>query len=690
MLPRHKKQNVMTGLLFGVPYYPEHWNAEDIRQDAVLMRDAGVNTVRMAEFAWDIMEPEAGRFDFSLFDATIGNLAEHGIRTILCTPTAAPPVWLTEQHPDILRVDENGRTMQHGSRQHACTTSPVFREASQRITRAIAEHFKYNPSVIGWQTDNELNCHFSECHCAACQIEFRNWCKKRYGNIEKLNQAWGTAFWAQTYSSFDQIRTPQANRPAYENPAQRTDYYRFLSDSVIRFQDEQVTLLKDNHPGWFVFHNGLFNNIDYWRFGRDLDCMGVDIYPGFPIMASGAYVDAGRWAAKKLQECRAVSGSFIVPELQGGAGGQKTYLHETPLPGQMRLWAYQCLAHGADGIMHFRWRTCRFGAEIYWNGIIGHDNVPRRRYQEFAQEGQEFTELAPRLDGTNYYIQIGILIDYNQNCIHRAYPMGLPSPEEQAGLLLEAMLSKHLPAGFVNASDSLDDLSIVFVPSFRMVSDDLLHKLEDFARKGGTVVFSADTFTRTEHCSIIASTPPGPAAEFAGVTVTETSKTATGQVELLCPDDTRIPSLRGYEILDPADETEVIAVWRALSNNYPHPAENYAGITLRKHGKGLVWYCGTWFDQDNIKAILGQILNRTPQTALVEADAAIEATIRIAENSQPPRRLLFLLNHAGEPNTVNKLPAGKILIGDHAGQKQSPAKAPLEIEAFGVRVIELK
>ena len=690
MQPRHKKLNAMNGMVFGVPYYPEHWGSEETRSDATLMRDAGVNTVRMAEFAWDIMEPEPGRFDFSLFDQTIGNLAEEGIRTILCTPTAAPPVWLIEQNPEILRVDENSRHMQHGSRQHACTTNPVFRKTSRRITRAMAEHFKHFPSVIGWQTDNELNCHFSECHCSACQIAFREWCKQRYENIEKLNLAWGTAFWAQTYSSFDQLSTPKANRPAYENPAHRTDYYRFLSDSVIRFQAEQVTILKDNHPGWFVFHNGLFNNIDYWRFAADLDCMGVDIYPGFPIMGNGSYVDAGRWAAAKLQECRAVSGSFIVPELQGGAGGQKPYLHETPLPGQMRLWAYQGLAHGADGIMHFRWRTCRFGAEIYWNGIIGHDNVPRRRYQEFAQEGQEFKELAPLLANTSYYLQIGILIDYNQTCIHRAYPMGLPSPDEQASLLLEAMLSKHLPAGLVNANDALDGLGIVFVPSFRMVSDELLSRLEDFAGKGGTVVFSADTFTRTAQNSVIASTPPGPATEFSGVSVTETSKTASGQVELLCPDDTRIPALRGYEILDPADETEVIAVWRALSNNYQHPAENYAGITLRKHGKGLVWYCGTWFDKDNVDAILMQILNRTPQTALVEADAAIEATIRIAENSQPLRRLLFLLNHADHPCTVHKHPAGKFIIGENAKQKQHATEGPIQIEAFGVRVIELK
>ncbi len=165
----HKRLSSIKQFLYGSPYYPEHWDAAVRSQDAERMKAAGWNCVRMAEFAWDRMEVEEGRFDFSLFDETIQSLGKVGIKTILCTPTATPPVWLTRAHPEILRVDERGVRMAHGSRQHACTTGPLYRENSRRITSAMAEHFAGNPDVIGWQTDNEFNCQFSECHCESCQ-----------------------------------------------------------------------------------------------------------------------------------------------------------------------------------------------------------------------------------------------------------------------------------------------------------------------------------------------------------------------------------------------------------------------------------------------------------------------------------------------------------------------------------------
>ena len=228
------------------------------------MAAAGWNMVRMAEFAWDLMEPREGEYDFTLFDETIQRMAEKGIVTMLCTPTATPPRWLTSAHPEILGENADGVSFQHGARQHACTSSPVLRVYSRRITRVMAEHFKEFPAVVGWQTDNEFNCQFPECHCCNCQEGFRDFLRERYqGDIAALNQAWGAAFWAQTYSSFDQIQTPKTDKPTHPNPTQMLDYHRFISWSVANFQHDQVEILRQTQPRWFVTHNGLFRHIDY-------------------------------------------------------------------------------------------------------------------------------------------------------------------------------------------------------------------------------------------------------------------------------------------------------------------------------------------------------------------------------------------------------------------------------------------
>ncbi len=165
---------------FGAPYYPEHWDKETRKNDAKRMAEAGFNIVRMAEFAWDRMETEEGKYDFSLFDEVIEEMAEKGLQTMLCTPTATPPRWLTKRYHEILRVDDSAVKMEHGSRQHACHGNPVFRDYSRRITSAMAVHYKDNPHVVGWQTDNEFHCHFSECHCDSCQAVFADFLREKY------------------------------------------------------------------------------------------------------------------------------------------------------------------------------------------------------------------------------------------------------------------------------------------------------------------------------------------------------------------------------------------------------------------------------------------------------------------------------------------------------------------------------
>lgn len=672
--PRHQRPSPFKKLLFGAPYYPEHWTPAERRDDPERMAAAGVNVVRLAEFAWDRMEPRRGEFDFSLFAETIERLGEHGIDAILCTPTATPPRWLTSGHEEWMRVDANGRRMTHGSRQHCCTTNPEFRAESRRITRAMADFFAENPRVIGWQTDNEFYCHFSECHCAACEAGFREWLRMKYGGVAELNHAWGTAFWAHTYDDFEQIDLPRLDRPTYPNPGAALDYARFLSDSVREFQREQVEILRAAQPRWWITHNGIFAHMDLWKFTEDLDLLGIDVYPGFACGEGADFL----WAAMQCERCRAASGNFIVPEQQGGAGGQRTYLHATPAPGQMRLWAWQSIAHGADGVLHFRWRTCRFGAEIYWNGILDHDNVPRRRYREFAQEGAEIARLGDLILGTVPLVRAAVLVESEQDEAHETMALGLPSPNDQRKLAYGQMAERHLPAGFVDAADSFEGLELVFVPSFALVDEAFAEKLRAFVRGGGTVVATARTATRDRNNQVPRETPPGQLRDLFGITIEEFGKLTSPELKLSAPGH-EIPAGAGYEILAP-HEAEVLAEWSAPAGSPPHAAPGEAAITLRREGRGAAIYLGTYLSEENAAALFDLVLGVRPVEPLASAPACVEITCRRSAE----RSLLFVLNHDGVAQRVTLPAGGRDLLTDE------PAGPEFSLPAYGVALVEAR
>jgi len=671
--PRHQRPTRLKRFLFGVPYYPEHWSEADRAPDAERMAEAGVNVVRMAEFAWDRIEPRPGEYDFSLFDETIERLGAVGIDTILCTPTATPPRWLTAGHPEWMRVDEAGRRMDHGTRQHCCTTNEGFRTESRRITGAMAEHFAGHARVIGWQTDNELNCHFSECFCEACRAGFREWLRRKYGGIDALNAAWGNAFWALTYDGFEQVPLPYpSSRPAYPNPSHELDYYRFLADAVREFQRQQVEELRAANPNWWVTHNGLFAHVDYWRFTEDLDFLGVDVYPGFAGNAPGDAV----WAAVTNERCRAVSGGYIVPEQQGGAGGQKPYLHRTPQPGRMRLWAYQSIAHGADGVMHFRWRTCRFGAEEYWGGILDHDNVPRRRYEEFRREGAELTFIGGQILHTVELVRAGVLIDTDQDEAAAALHLGLPRPREQAQVAYGELWRRHLPCGLVHAADSFEGLELLVLPSLPMMDDDLAGRLRAFVEGGGVLLVTARSAIKDRGNRVIAETPPGLLSELCGVTVEEFGRLDEGELGFRLGGIT-VPSGRGYEILRPGG-AEIAATWDAPGDGSPHAAAGQAAVTVHDFGVGAAICVGTYLGEGNAAAVMDLAVSRAGLLPLAEAPECVEVTRRLAAD----RALTFVLNHSPQGQVVGGLPKGVDLLTG------TPCDGQMDLGAWEVAVIE--
>jgi beta-galactosidase len=667
----HKRVTPFQIYRYGATYYPEHWSDDDRREDAQRMAAAGFNVVRMAEFAWDRIEPEEGRYDFALFDDTIARLGKVGIDTFLCTPTATPPRWLTQEHPEILRVDHDGRAMQHGSRQHACHAHPLFRAYSRKITRAMAEHYAQNPHVIGWQTDNEFNCHFSECYCDACRVAFVRFLTERYPDIGTLNEAWGTAFWAQTYQGFGDIPLPCKYRPAAHNPGQMLDYYRFISHTITVFLHDQVEILRAVNPRWTVFHNGLFAHIDYrGPFTRDLDVLGWDCYPFFKAdPAVRRY-----WQTFGLDRTRGLSGNFVVPEQQCNGGGWLDGLHATPEPGEMRMLFYVSMARGADGIQFFRWRTARFGAEEYWRGILDHDNIPRRRYAEAAQIGRELKAIGTEVLGTAVRVDAAIAAcDQDVHEAHSAMPLSFPAPDRVAEDLHQVLLDQGFATGLVHPEDDLDEVKLYVIPHWSTFDPRWVTPLTRFVERGGVLVIGARTGTKDMTNRVVKETPPGCLAELVGATVQEAGKIENGIRPLFFSIDGGAPltAAEWYEELQPNEGTAVVAKWQSRY------LTGKAAITKRKRGKGCVFYVGTQFTKQVLQALLPLVVEESGIEPLVRN---MPAALSVSVRANAEKELWFVINHADGPVSAD-LPGGvDLLTGQRTG-------GPKELAAFEVVMI---
>jgi len=659
---------------FGVDYYPEHWPEERWPEDARLMEEAGVNVVRLAEFAWSFLEPHPSRYVFDWLDRAIEILHRRGIQVILGTPTASAPPWVMAMLPDAYKVNEHGRRLTYGNRCEFCPTHAGYRERGRMITRAMANHYADHPAVIGWQIDNELN---GRCYCPNCQSGFQNWLRTRYGTLEKLNDVWGTAFWSHVYTEWSQIPVP-LETGGVPNPALDLDFRRFMSDTFTCFQQEQVDILRQICSKHFITHNFMgfgFDQIDYFDLAKPLDFVSWDNYPrtGWHLAkeADHAYLALGHDATRGFK-----GQPFWVMEEQSGSGGWQT-VGMTPRPGEMRLWTYQAIAHGADAIVYFRWRTARFGTEQFWHGVLYHHGQPGRRYDELKTIGSELKRVGEKILGAENRNQVAMILSYDTRWAFQGQPNH--NDFKYPALFTsyyKALHSRNIGVDIVPPDADLSRYRLVIAPALYILPDKVADNLRSFVQNGGMLIVTARSGVKDEANAIVNQYLPGLLADVCGVEVDEYDiqpAEATVPLELSLPGrETQTAQSRLWFDVVRTTTAQAMATFQG---------EYFSGspaITLNQFGQGRSIYIATLGDDSLHDTLIGWALESTNIKAVLSTPPGVELT----ERWQGDQRLLFLMNHTGEAKEISLDRSFEDLISG------TSVKGSIKIPSSGVFVLK--
>lgn len=674
----------------GACYYPEHWPEQLWETDFKRMREHGFRIIRVAEFAWSIFEPEEGRFEFDLFDRAIDLAHQHGLKVIVGTPTATPPAWLTSKYPEVLNVALDGTVYHHGQRRHYNYNSEIYHKLTARIVTTMAEHYKNHPGVVGWQIDNELNCETNVFYSEADHVAFRKWLQSKYKTLDQLNRAWGAVFWNQTYSDWEQVHLSRPTPSSSPNPHLALDEKRFFSDSAISFAKLQADILRKIAPNQWVTTNGIFGHLDNHQLNEELlDFFSYDSYPNF----STIYPDKGekplldrKWSLN-LSEARSVSSNFCVMEQQSGPGGWVNQMEmPSPKPGQMRLWTYQTIAHGADMLLYFRWRTSTVGTEIYWHGIYDYDNRPNRRAKEAEQIGKELNVVGQDLLGSKYEASVAIMKNYDNDWDGELDRWHGPLSGKSVSAWFRALQRSHIPADiqYLRDSTELEDLiryKVIIFPHPAIMSERNAQLLKRYVEQGGTIIFGCRSGYKNEfgHCYMMPK--PGPLAELCGIDVEDFTLIGPHQkapaLELHGMNTDQI--LFADSFVDILRVTEKTATIKAT-----YADDYYAGkpaLVKNTKGKGQVYYYGSAFTEAMAKLIIDELGIKSPVCDVMELSEDVELAIRT--HAETGKKYVFLLNFAHTVQKVNFHKPFRDLLNN------KDLKGEQTLEPFEVCLIEI-
>ncbi len=600
---------------YGTSYYPEQWEESTWAQDFALMREAGMNVVRLGDFAWARSQPDEETFDFDWLERAIDVAASYGIRVVLGTGTAAPPAWLTQKYPETLLTDRDGRVSHHGQRCHFSPVSPVYLKFCAGIAEKLAERFGNHPYVIGWQICNEYG---PFTYDPTMEKLFREFLQREYGTLEELNRRCGHAYWSQTYTDWSQITV----NPVFHNPCLLANFRRMSTEVYLRYQENQLTALrKHTRKAQFIttnFHNR-FSDGDPHVIGRDLDLIAYDNY--LDAGDNPGHLDHGQYGFT-LDVAREIKGrKFWQMETQTG---NVRYLpvNVTVDKGETRRLVWHLASHGAMAVQFWQWRPCLGGQEQFWGTLVAASGQPRPLYDEVKRTGAELKKYAELLDSAQVDSSVALLYsDDNRWAIeHERFSHGFGSFEHQQ-LYYRALRRAGQMVDVVHPLTDLGRYRVVFAPHLQQLAPSVVQHLLQYVREGGHLFLGARSGTRNSDNALLKESPPGDGfREALGAVVSEFYAVAD-PIVLNGELGRGTAQIWGEWLLPELPDTET-----PLRYGHGHSwLENQAAMVSRREGQGRITYLGTWPDQALMDAVIAWCHQKTPLgQALLKLPASVE------------------------------------------------------------------
>ena len=645
--------------LTGAYYYPEHWDESQWERDLKQMHELGFEFTHFAEFAWAQLEPQEGVYDFSWLDRAVALAAKYDLKVVMCTSTATPPVWLSRKYPEILLKSEDGTVQDHGARQHASFASPVYRKLAYRMIEELARHYGNDSRIIGWQLDNEPAVQFD--YNQAAEEAFREFLKEKYHhNIQELNAAWGTAFWSEVYSQFEEITLPKTAQ-MFMNHHQILDYRRFAAKQTNDFLNEQCRLIKKYAKNQWVTTNYI-PDYDKGHIGgsKDLDFVSYTRYMVYGdnegIGRRGYRVGNPLRIAMANDFFRPVNGTYGVMELQPGQVNWGS-INPQPLPGAVRLWLWSVFAGGSDFICTYRYRQPLYGTEQYHYGIVGTDGVTvtpgGREYEQFMKEIRSLRkDYRPKEDKPETYLKRKTAILWNPEnywSIDRQKQNATWNTFAHVDKYYRTLKSYAAPVDFISEEKDFSQYPVMIVPAYQLADKELVARWKKYVEEGGNLVLTCRTAQKDRFGRL-------PEAPF-GSMIDELTGNHMEFYDLLLPQDPGQVKMDGKvytwntwgEILQPSASNEV---WATYTNEF---YEGKPAVTFRKLGKGSVTYIGV---DSSDGALERQVLDKLYSRLQIEV-----MNLPYGVTMEYRNGLGIVLNYSDQPYQFALPQGAKVLIG---------------------------
>lgn len=664
-------------LLFGVAYYDEYMPYERLEKDVAMMRQTGINVVRIAESTWSTVEPQDGVFDFKHIDRVLDAMHKAGIKVIIGTPTYAIPTWLAKKYPEVLAVTPQGQRL-YGPRQNMDITNEYFRFYAERVIRKIMEHVKDHPAIIGYQVDNETK-HY---HTSGPNVQklFVAYMKSRFQSLDQLNKAFGLDYWSNRINNWDDFPsvngTINASLSAEFARFQRqlvTDYLAWQTGIVKEYARQDQFVTQNFDLEWRGYSYGIQPDVDHFAASKSLDIAGIDIYHPTQDQLTGIEISLGGDIARSMKGGK----NYFVIETQA-----QGFPQWVPYPGQLRLQAFSHLASGANMVAYWHWHSIHNSAETYWKGLLSHDFEPNPTYIEAQTIGADFNRLSSKLVNLKKRNEVAILFSNEALTAFNAFSFGWGARENYNDVLrpyYDALYKMNVGVDFIDPSVSLfSNYKLIIVPALYAAPDALLQKLNDYVKNGGHVLYTFKSGFSDEYVKVRTSRQPGIIAEACGITY---SQFTVPQGVTLKDDPFGVGAANNtvhtwMELLKPTT-AQVLA-------KYDHPVwGQYAAVTQNQYGKGVATYVGCLTSAVQTEKIVQAALQKA---GLWGADQALHYPVIVKTGvNQAGKTIRYYLNFSPELQKVSyPHPKGLELLSG----KTIAEKSAFELEGWGVKIIE--